>query len=1227
MLKKLLSYVIIIQMLIIQAMPVWGTAYAEKTDMINFAEESAVMPETRGGKWSIEERKPQIYADYDFSKGSGDFTTVYGAWTVSGGKYIQNELSPGAAARTLLPEYFSDFTMEFDFTPISDDTKLMLFFGCTSLYEVCVAEIKADGSNIIIGDKEYPGNGHIEKNKSYHVGMISKNGDVTLYLDGEKINEQKNLSFPSGQIGIGCWNSKGEFDNFKVTAPDRLGAGTKLIQSTKEKSEAYVKSDDTSDKTFSAKISADSLAYGETGIILMSDGKDSGYYLGVNSGKAFIRLKNGGKEKTLAETDYKAVSEKYYDYSAAVKGNDIIFKINSAEILRTRNSEINGDFYGIFSNNTPVCCAAMGWNNNDLIYSEEAQLTDEIKSFGDIDEEYKSECAVLTGLGVIRGYSDSTFRGANNFTVGEFCRSLYKIIGIEPGSSENESESLPISRYTEQAVKDGYYISETDEILSESAVDSSKMLRALIKILGYAVPVNDAEVYRLADSIGLTENVKFLKNTINRYNASRLLLNTLMTERMKLSGGSGGKLTAEKSGCYLKDTFSAEKITGKVIETGFGCADENKPLTLNGDEIKIGDKVLKYSGDCRELLGLNTICYAVLSEDEYSGDVIYISPYRTKEIKVKSSQLIEKSDRSRIYYYKFEDSENETSLSLNPAAAVIYNGQFYTLLKSAPENIFDVENGTVTLIYNNNSSQPDVIKVESYVNYVVDTVSASNGVIYDKLGKSEIKIDTADGKFIILKGGREIAVKDIRENDVLSLCVPKSTDVYTIITVSDTEPVRGQLKSKMKDSIIVGRDRYDVSKDIDLAKFPVGDSLIIYFDFNNTVAYIKTISTEDYAYLIKAGYNEEDETVYFRMFTFENGKGKFIAQNGINVYYSDKTKRKYAKSNYGGLAAVIDELLSQSKVTDKNDPKKILRYGIPVRYKMNADGEVKELRFARNAVNCDLPERDMEFSCFYDSNIKGETAYYYSGLINSKYRITQDTKILNLSGNCLDIDSYEVVPQSSLRWDDYYDSRIYDVDEEFKTKLLIVEDISRGYDLPCSVVSDIRTVVDENDNVCTEIDLYQNGSVKTARATDLQMKCDEGAAHWFRNGGTLLSDLKPGDIIAYDVGAEGYIKTFKLIFKYSQQLEYYATSPRGWYWGTIPSTDMTLAYSGITRKTGGIYVFNSNDYSRPVVKNGAAYYICENKKVRPASFEDVKAGDSAAMIWKSAELNTVVVYR
>ena len=1223
--KKLLSCLLIIQTLFIQGITAPKTAHAENDGMIYFSGENAVIPKTNGGEWSIGERPEEVYADYDFSKNSGDFETVYGLWTVSGGKYIQSELSPGAAARTLLPQYFSDFTMEFDFTPISEDTKLMLFFGCTSLYEVCVGEIKADGSNIIIGDKEYPGNGHIEKDKIYHVKMISKNGNVTIYLNNETVNEQKNLTFPAGQIGIGCWNSKAEFDNFKVTAPDSLGGGTKLIQSSKERSEAYIEADGVSDNSFTARICADSFADGETGIIICSDGEKNGYYLGTDGKKAYVRLNKNGRKKTIAETDYKALSGKYYDYSAFVKGNEISFKINSSEILRVRDSEVSGSLYGIFSDNTSVCCAQMGWDNPEVIYSEDARLTDKIKTFTDIDSGYAEACGVVNGLGIVNGYSDSTFRGSSPFTVGEFYYALYKIIGIEPGKSENQAESIEFEKYISQAKKDGY--AENADMQAEAPVNPEEMQKALIKILGYAVSDNKGEIYRLADSTGLTKGVNFSDNSIDRYNASRLLLNALTADRLKIKGSSGAVFTAEKSGSFLKDTFSAEKITGTVSETGFGCADENKPLTLDRNQIKTGDKTLVYGGNCKDLLGINIVCYAEFPDDDNNGNIIYIAPYKTKEIKIKASQLSGEHSKDRLSYLKSEDSKKENTQKLNPSAAVIYNGQFYTMLKSAPEDIFDIKNGTVTLIYNNNSALPDVIKVDCYVNYVVDTVSASNGIIYDKLGKEALKLDDENDNMILMKSGKKITVEDVRENDILSVSSPKSTDAYTIITVSDIEPVRGRLKTVRKNEIVVGRDSYDTSEDIDLSKYFVSDSLVIYFDFNYTAAYIKALTSEDYAYLIKAGYDEEDETVYFKMFTFENGKGKFIAQNGINVYFSDKTKIKYSKSNYKGLSAVIDEILSQSKIADKNNPSKITRYGTAVRYKMNEDGEIKELKFARNSLSCDLPERNTEFSCFYDSAVKNETAYYYSGLMNSKYRITADTKILNLFGNSLDMDSYQTVSQGSLRWDDYYESRIYDVDEEFKVKLLVIGNIQRGYDLPCSVVTDVRTAVDEKDNVCTEIEMYQGSQLITARATDLNMKCDSTAAYWFRNENTLITDLKPGDIIAYDVDSEGYIKEFKLIFKYVPGQEYYATSPRGWYWGTIPSTDMTLAYTGITRKTGSIFVFNSNNYSRPVIKNGAAYYVCENSKVKPAAFEDVKAGDSAAMIWKSAELNTVVIYR
>lgn len=1204
---------------------------AENTDeVIYFSADSAALPEASGGQWSIAERPPITYADYNFSKNSGDFGVVYGTWTVSGGKYIQSALSPGAAARTLLPEGFTDFTMEFDVTPLSEDTKLMLFFGCTSLYEVCVAEIKSDGSNIIIGEQEYGGTGHIEKNTAYNVRLDAKDGTLSLYLNGELINEQRDISYPTGQIGIGCWNSKAEFDNFKVTAPDRLGGGKKLLQTSCENSLAFMNGTPTKDTAFTARLSADSLAEGECGIVICADEDKNGYYLGVNSNKAFIRLKSKGAVKPLAETDFKAKSEKYYDYTAVISGNEIIFKINSVEVLRAKNAELTEGRSGIFSEKTPICCEFMGFSALQTAYSDEAVPDYSVKDFSDVEEKYSEACYVVSGLEIMPGYSDGTFRGSLPMTRGELAAAIYKILGYEPThngadiSFTDLPEDYPYRTAAAAAVRDGYLSADGDSFNPNEAAAPTEAIYASLKLLGLAPLSEKQGVIMTASKYKLLDGVKYSTSSIDRQNAAQLLLNTLLAERVTISGSKGGNIITERTSCFLKDTFSAEKLTGQITETGFGCAVEDKTLTLEQNEILLDGINLRYNKDCLDLLGKNTLCYARLNEDGDEGEVIWLAPYRVDEVKITASQLGENNTKNRIEYYKFESSSKSTAIKIPDTCAVIYNGQYYTNVKNAPNNIFDIPNGTLTIIYNNSSSIPGLIKVDCYTNYVVDTLSLSNNLIYDKYNKTPLCADKSKEKVLLLKNGSEISLSELKENDILSVSIPKSQEGYTIIRVSDIAPVSGVLKTIEKDRFTVGRDAYSLSSDIDKAKYTVSDYLTLYFDFNNTIAYITKVSAEDYGYLIKASYGSDENELYIKMFTFENGSGNFNAAKTVNVYWQNGEKNRYTDSNYNGLAVSVNEALSASRVTDSSG--KLTKYGVLIRYKMNNDGKIREIRFAADETRTDLPDGRHEFSCNYDSEVSGETAYYYSGLVNSKYRITPSTKILNLSGNCLEPTGFLMLSPGSLRWDEYYDCRIYDVTEEFIAGVMVIYDINPGYDLPVGIVAGVKNIIDEKDNSCLAIEMYQNGSLITEKALNPDLECNAQTAYWFKNPGTRLSDLRAGDIITCQTDPEGYIKEFKLIFKNKEQ-DFYATSPRGWYWGTIPSTDMTLAYTDIDKKTGDIFVFDSNNYSRPVVKNSAAYYICERNKITPAAFEDVKQGDKVTMIWKSAELNTVVIYR
>ena len=1227
--RNILLKLTVILTLLLQAVALPTYAKEIANEIIDFSDEGAELPEASGGEWSIAELPPISYADYDFSKNAGNFNVVYGTWTVSGGKYIQSALSTGAAARNLLPESFCDFTMEFDVTPLSDDTRLMLFFGCTSLYEVCTAGITADGSNIVIGEQEYGGTGHIEKNVTCNVRLEAKNGSLSLYLDGELINEQKDITYPTGQIGIGCWNSKAEFDNFKVIAPDRPGSGKRLIQASDKKAVALINGIPSQAYSFTARLSADALSGGECGIIICADKDKNGYYLGVNSDKAFIRLKRNGAIKPLAEVSFKAQSEKYYNYTAVISGNEIIFKINSTEVLSAKNAELTEGQSGIFSEKTGICCASMGFCDTSVYYSDDAVSDYSVKDFSDIEEEYAEACNVCASLEILCGYSDGTFRGGMPMTRGELSSAIYKILGYEPTNYNPEKsffdipEDYPYRNAIISAVNDGYLTAEQGAYLPNNAVTPTEAVYASLKLLGLAQLAELRGIFPTATSAKILDKVKYSATSIDRQNTAQLLLNTILADRVKISGISEYIFT-EKSGCFLEDTFSAKKLTGVIGETGFGCAFEDKAPTLEQNEILIDGIKLKYNKDCLDLLGKNTLCYAQLNDYNDEGEVIWLAPYRVDEVKITASQLGESNTKNRIEYYKFESSSKATEIKIPDTCAVIYNGQYYTDITNAPNNIFDIPNGTLTIIYNNKSSAPNLVKVDCYTNYVVDTLSIPNSMIYDKYNKSPLCTDKSKGNTLLMKNGIEISVSELKTNDVLSVSIPKSSNGYTIIRLSDIAPVSGVLKTVEGNRITVGRDAYALSQDIDKTKYSVSDYLTIYFDFNNIIAYITKLNQEDYAYLVKPVYDSEENECCFKMFTFENGKGSFRAAKTVYVYWSNGTSNRYTDSNYKALEIAVNEALSASRVNDSNGNMK--KCGVLIKYKMNADGKIREIRFAHNDTAVDLPDGKHEFSCYYDSEISGENAYYYSGLVNSKYRITSSTKILNLSGDCLDTDGYTLLSSGSLLWDEYYDCRIYDVAEDFRAGVMVIYNIDSGYDLPVGIVTGTKGIIDEQDNICLAIEMYKNGSLITEKALNFNLECNAQAANWFKNAGTRLCDLKSGDMIIYQTDAEGYIKEFKLIFKNKQQ-EFYATSPRGWYWGTIPSTKMTLAYTAVTKKTGDIFVFNSNNYSRPVIKNSAAFYICERNTITPASFDDVKKGDKVTMIWKSAELNTVVIYR
>ena len=1218
--------------MLIQLVPVTAQNNEEEKTVINFNEED-IMPQTQGGVWELKERPYVTYADYDFEKNAGDFGPVYGQWYIENGKYVQKELSIGAAARNLLSDYFSDFIMEFDAVPLSEDTKLMVFFGCVSLYDVCVAEITKDGSNLIIGENEYKGTGTIERGKEYHIKFQIKGKAISLFLNNELVLNQSGLEFNEGQIGIGCWNSQMEVDNFSVIAPDKLGSGKKLMQTSKEFAMAYM-DNEKNYSSFSAQLASDTYIGGDCGVAAISENK--GYYFGIKNNRAYISYNNGEKKTILAETDFHPMSGTYYDFKISVLDNKILCYIDQEKLFSVDIEINNFEKYAIFSEGMGLVCSSMTASRQAYDYAEDAVFEFSKKEFIDIeDERYDEAVSVLNALGIIGGYSDSTYRGEEEITRGEFAQAIFNMQNIVPqpktGSYEDVPEDYLYKKALYAAIENGYLTAQDNNAKPYDGVSADEGAAVMLKILNAEVLGENNGTIMTAHSFGILKNITLSNKKLTRYDLAQMVLNTLKADRLMPSDINSQGMTIERSGNMLYEIFNVETIEGTVYADKYNNIIDKELSGLEDGEIQINEMILEYDKDISDELGCYVTGYVKRYDDiGIYGELLWLKPYKTNITTVSDSQLIFNDNNEIIEYNKYNDSNKTTKIKLSKDTKIIYNGLLYADLSEAENDIFNIVNGTLTVVDNYLREGIEYVIVRSYKTAIVDSKSSANGLIYCKDEDEPLIVDN-DSKVIIKKGKDIISIDAIKEYDVLSIAVSKSENGFTMIIVSDKEPAMGTVKQKSEDSVIIGSDEYEYSNVLKTDSFSVSDYVTAYLDFNNKVAYVIKRAAEDYGYLVSVLFDDNRENLMLKMFTIENGKGKFDFSESVNVTYSDNTKVRYQRSrvksnSYEALKIIIDDILDSSKVTDNDG--KLQKYGVLIKYKLNNDGEIKEIAFAKDKTSQDIPDGKDDFACYYDSEISGETAYYYSGLINSKYRITGNTKIISLSGDCTDMENFSIVSASSLPWDDYYDSRIYDVSEEFEVKILVIQDMNLGYDRPVGIISSISEQVDEKDNNCISITMYQNGQTVTAEALDSDLECDSSAAYWFKNEGTKIKDLKIGDIIIYNTDSEGYIDWFAVIFKNKEQ-EFYATSPRGWYWGTIPSTDMTLAYTPITKRVGNIYVFNSNNYSRPITNDNGTYYLYNKNRdtITTASFDDIKAGDKVVLIFKSAVLNTVVIYR
>lgn len=320
----------------------------------------------------------------------------------------------------------------------------------------------------------------------------------------------------------------------------------------------------------------------------------------------------------------------------------------------------------------------------------------------------------------------------------------------------------------------------------------------------------------------------------------------------------------------VKGIVTADVYTSIYGEEGTG---NDKYIRLDDNEYIVNDI------QAEDFLGLNVICYAkeeknsepeilCMTENENKNDVVTLDADKIEYVA---------EDFSYIEYMK-ENSDKTYKLKLPSALRVIYNGVYYGdyTAEDLTPNI-----GSLKFIDNNSDGKYEIISVKSYETMIVESVNKNEKKIINKyrFDGAVSELETEDDSFckIYDAENNETNFDAIKTNDVLSVAKSKNTDGRVIrIYISGYTPFEGTVSgiNYEDDEISIDGQTYAMSNDYleflnyDGKTNEMGKKYIFYRDCFGNTAYRKTISENDYFFVLKI--YEEDEKYYVVYMDMDN---------------------------------------------------------------------------------------------------------------------------------------------------------------------------------------------------------------------------------------------------------------------------------------------------------------------------------------------------------------------
>lgn len=305
----------------------------------------------------------------------------------------------------------------------------------------------------------------------------------------------------------------------------------------------------------------------------------------------------------------------------------------------------------------------------------------------------------------------------------------------------------------------------------EREITVIETLRYILDAMGYKIKISAQGGYPIgyknqAVKLGIISSKTDCEAKADKIILENIIYKALFSPILKqLTYGDDAEFAAtEELTCALY-WHNLKKIEGILISTDISSI-TGKSL-VNKKRVMIDDTVYICKTNAEELLGCAVKGY--VSESRGSEDeIVFISENtdKNRSLKIPADNIEGFSDNRLRYLNNYPYSNKIQSADIDKKADMIYN---FKAKVPFDASVFNLKNGYVNLIDNDNDGVYEVVSVCEYINYVVSYKDSSNMILSDYYGKPSIKLDESEVNYRITNGESDMKFDDIAEGDVVSV--------------------------------------------------------------------------------------------------------------------------------------------------------------------------------------------------------------------------------------------------------------------------------------------------------------------------------------------------------------------------------------------------------------------------------------------------------------------------